>query len=67
MKYFLVISDLETGNDESTRLKGGSESHEQICFREGRAWLLEREGRKGISGVHYDVKVGARNQTDLLS
>lgn len=26
---------------------------------------MEREGRKGISGTYYDMKVGKRNQTDL--
>lgn len=46
MKYFLVISNLETGKVESSRLKRGSESHEKICFGEGRAWFWEeRAGR----------------------
>lgn len=26
---------------------------------------MEREGRKGISGMYYNGKVGKRNQTDL--
>lgn len=27
---------------------------------------MEREGRKGISGMYYDVKVGKRNQIDFV-
>lgn len=28
---------------------------------------MEREGRKGISGMYYDMKVGEMNRTDLAS
>lgn len=37
VNYFLVISNLETGRVESSRLKRGSESYEEICFQEGGA------------------------------
>lgn len=35
-----------------------------ICIQKGGAWVLEREGRKGISDMR-GVQLGVRNQTDL--
>lgn len=64
MKYFLVISNLETGNVESSGLwEEVSLMNKSASEKVGPG--LEREGSKGISGMYYDVKVGERNQTDL--
>lgn len=35
-----------------------------ICIQKGRACVLEREGREGISDM-CGVQLGVRNQTDL--
>lgn len=58
MKYFLVISNLETEEVESSRLKRGSESYDRICFEKVGPGL--GEGREGISDMHCDVKSGEK-------